>query len=177
MQAATQHLLASNTLPRHVLVAVLALLLGSWLERLACLVLPLAFAGMAVVFFVLTHPSGYPMGGRYLQAGMGIVVLVWLETIYRNHRKLPRWSARGLVALVSLTAFTHVDALYVNGRRYAVGVTGTPAYLVLGALWHPPGGWALWTGCALLGALVLVVAFLAPSQLSTDQAAESRTPA
>ena len=139
--------------------AALAIALGTWRQRLACLAMAAAFLTMTVLFFVLTHPSGYPMGARYVQAGMTALPLLWVEVLVRNRWKLSRWAVLALVSVVALlVAATQLDALFRNGRRFAVGVDGPARYLFGGALWEPPGGWWPWVLCALLGVTALLAA-------------------
>lgn len=144
-----------------IAVALVALAVGNWRERLACMVTSAVLVATTVAFFVLTHPSGFPMGARYVQAGMTGLVLLCVEVVFRNREKLPRLAVPALVGVVVLlAAATQLDALYRNGRRFAVGVDGPAGYLFGGSEWQPPGGWWPWTACAVAGSAALVAGFV-----------------
>lgn len=148
-------------------LAAVALIVGTWRQRVACLVMAVAFPAMAVFFFMLTHPSGFPMGGRYIQAGMTALPLLWVEIVFRNRHKLSRRLSYLVVAgVILLVAVTHLDALFLNGRRYAVGVNGPASYLWQGSEWTPPAGWLPWVLCAVVGTSVLVAGYCRPAARS-----------
>jgi hypothetical protein len=156
-------------------LAVVAVLIGTRRQRLACLVTGGAFLAIVVLFYVATHPSGFPMGARYVQAGMTALPLLFVEILVRNRRRLPRWAVRTLVGLVGLLVpATQLDALHRNGRRFAAGVEGPSGYLFGDALWYPPGGWWPWAVCAVLGAIALVVG-LTRDVLVTERTARADT--
>lgn len=69
-------------------------------------------------------------------------------------------AARRLFALTALVMpLLQLLGLYVNARRYAVGVHG-PFLFLSSSAWHPAGGWVPWAVVAVLGAVLLVVVIL-----------------
>jgi hypothetical protein len=122
-------------------LAAVALVAGTWRQRFTCLVMAVASPSWRSSSSC-SHPSGFPMGGRYIQAGMSALPLLWLEIVVRNRHKLsPRLSYLVVVGVIALVAVTHLDASFLNGRRYAVGVEGPASYLWHGSEWtRPPAG-------------------------------------
>jgi hypothetical protein len=160
-----------------VVLAAAALAVGTWRERVACVVAAAAVVATTVFFVVVTHPSGFPTGGRYVQAGAAAMPLLWTEVLARNRTRLPAWSVPAAVGgALALVAVTQVDALYRNGRRFAVGVDGPAGYLLHGARWTPPGGWWPWVACAALGLAALIAGFATGLVTPGPRASGSRTP-
>lgn len=149
-------------------LAAVALVVGTWRQRAACLVMAVAFPAMAVFFFMLTHPSGFPMGGRYIQAGMAALPLLWVEVVFRNRHKLSRRSAYVVVAGVVGLVAVHPSRRVVPQRPPLRGGGGRSGVVpVQGSEWTPPAGWLPWVLCAVVGTAVLVAGFLRPARSPT----------
>jgi hypothetical protein len=136
----------------------IAQLLGTRRERcvlwatLACtLLLP-----VLLVAFIMRH-TGYGLQGRYVMALSVAVPLLAGEIVCRRRAVLTSLRARTLLLPFAVgAAVVHVYAIYVNAKRFAVGING-PDWFLGGAVWSPPGGWLPWLAAAVVGAVLLAL--------------------
>jgi hypothetical protein len=87
-----------------------------------------------------------------------VVPLVAAELLTINYRRL--WPQRpgGLAVGIGVSvAIAQLWAMYINARRYAVGVDG-PLLFVGRSDWRPPLGWAVYLLAAVLAAAGIAVA-------------------
>ena len=138
-------------------LVVTALVVGRRRERLAMVLLLLACPVATVVLSVaVVRQTGFGMQGRYVAPLLVALPLLAGEVAVRNGARIPRRLgavAVGAVALASVSV--HLLGWYVNARRYAVG-SGGPRSFVDVAVWSPPGGWEVWVGTVLAGAVMLL---------------------
>lgn len=96
---------------------------------------------------------GYPTGGmegRYVLPFTVMVVLLAGEVIRERSDGLGALAPRRMLLwLAGGAIFVQLSALWLNARRYAVGVDGRLMFLGH-SLWAPPFGWAPWIALALL---------------------------
>jgi hypothetical protein len=111
----------------------------------------------AALIVLLNEPVEY-VQGRYIMALSVVVPLVAAELLAINYRRL--WPQRpgGLAVSIGVTvAIAQLWAVYINARRYAVGVDG-PLFFVGRSDWRPPLGWAVYLLAAVLAAAGIAVA-------------------
>lgn len=163
-------------------VAVLALLVGTWRQRLVILLL--AVASVLLVGLLATYLSlalGYNGGTQGVQGRYIMPLVVWFplvcgEVLYLGRHRLGQLFPRRLVLyMAGLVAFVQLAALLINARRYAVGANGSILFL-RAPLWEPPAGWWTWVVLAVFAAVLLTRAGVAatraePAQPQLDDAA------
>ena len=99
-------------------LAALALVVGTWRQRLATVVLFVTYLAGVVLLTRFTQAGGYPLGGRYLQPVFTAFPLMWGEVIMMNRHRLAGWLRRGLVPVcATVVAGINGAALLANGRR------------------------------------------------------------
>jgi hypothetical protein len=150
-------------------LAAIALRVGSRHERRAVVV--------AAVVAVLLEPAVWIVFGR--AAGIGIIGREYLpvlvafpmlcgEVVYRHRASLAARDATALVSLATITALLQFIAWYLNGRRSAVGMSGSLLF-ASHAGWSPPLGWVVWLAVGACGALLLAsvpLSRLAPARMA-----------
>ena len=142
-----------------VALFTLAQLVGSRRERIVlwgtagvALLLPIV-----LVATIMRH-TGYGLQGRYVMAFSVAVPLLAGEIVTRRREALASLHARTiLLPFAAAAAAVHVHALYVNARRFAVGLSG-PDWFVGSAVWDPPGGWLPWLALAVVAAVLMALA-------------------
>ena len=147
-----------------LLLLLLALVIGTWRDRLVIVVVVAAvtLVGAALTGY-LTQSFGYSVAGQGVQGRYLMPLAIWLpiasgEVLLRRRDRLRAPLPGALMAAaVLLAAVVQVGALYVNAHRYAVGADG-PGWFFSVAQWQPPGGWPVWVIVALAGALALLAA-------------------
>jgi hypothetical protein len=139
-----------------VALVSIALLLGTRREQvvLSAAVVAAVAVPFLLVATIMRH-TGYGLQGRYVMALSVAVPLLAGEIVYRRRASLP--TPRIVLPFAIAAALCQTLALYVNGRRFAVGSTG-PELFWGDAVWDPPGGWAPWGVVTLTGAAALVLA-------------------
>jgi hypothetical protein len=140
-------------------LVVLAIVLGSWYERIAIAGVIVGAATLIAAFHAVLLPeSGFDVQGRHLLPLAVGVPLLAADVILRHRRRL-KATVIGAAAVggTVVTAALQVLAWYGNARRYAVGVSG-PTWFFRHAQWSPPGGWHLWIVVAVLGGASLALA-------------------
>jgi Predicted membrane protein (DUF2142) len=140
------------------LVAI-ALLLGDRRERavVAATVATTLVLPVLLVAVTMRH-TGFSLQGRYVLAFAVVVPLLAGEVVFRHRDALARLSATALALPIAVVAaVVQVHALYSNGRRYAVGVSG-PAWFPGSELWAPIGGWLPWLALTAVAAALLAIA-------------------
>lgn len=141
-------------------LGTLALAVGTWRQRLAPIVLFVAYVAGTVALIRATQAAEFSLAPRYLQPAFMAFPLVWGEVIFLNRHRLPAWLRHPLViASVAVVAVANGVALLLNARRWSVGTTGPWSYLFDGGQWSPAGGWLPWAALGLAGAATLVFGF------------------
>jgi hypothetical protein len=140
------------------LVAI-ALLLGDRRERAVVAATVAATLVLPVLLVALTmRHTGFSLQGRYVLAFAVMVPLLAGEVVFRHRDALVRLRATALaLPFAAVVAVVHVQALYSNGRRYAVGISG-PAWFPGSELWGPVGGWLPWLALTAVAAALLALA-------------------
>ena len=100
--------------------------------------------------------TGTNVQGRWLLPIATIVPLLCVVVIARRQRQASSGRVPAVAAIVLWALFQFL-AIYVNGRRYAVG-PHAPLLFFLHAFWEPPLGWIPWIALALAGATACVIA-------------------
>lgn len=139
-------------------MATLALLVGSWRQRVVLVLLP---PGVVVVtLFVaagLMRQNGFDIQGRHVLAIAMIVPLYAAAVLAQNRdRLMGLWPRQLLLWFAVPVAGVQALGFYVNARRYAVGIGG-PLNFLGSSEWHPPGGWLLWLCVAAVGVTSVLV--------------------
>jgi hypothetical protein len=159
-----------------VAMAAMALVVGTWRQRLAPFILFATYIAGDVALTKLSQGGGFPMAGRYIFPGFAALPLVWSEVILLNRHRLPSWLRRGFVlTFVTVVAGTHAAALLINGRRYAVGTDGPWSYLFGGDEWAPPGGWFPWVALVAVAVAFILAGFVGASRRG-DRTPKPRRP-
>jgi hypothetical protein len=140
-------------------------------ERLA---LAAVAAGVVPITCVFGAVIGVEVGsapyvqGRYLLAVTVVLPLVAGEMIGRHRDRLAALRLTYLPAVIAAAAgVAQAFALYVNARRYAVGLDG-PYWFFAGSVWRPPRGWAVWVPPTLVGAALIALAGLLVSRRADE---------
>jgi hypothetical protein len=146
-----------------VVLCGMALVLGDIRQRLALAaglvaVIGVTFASYSSVFF----PVGAGSQGRHMLPLLafcptfaGVVVVERLRSVGLGD------AARSLfVGVAGVVGLVQFVSLWTNGRRYAVGLSGSLWFLD-DARWTPAGGWAPWLALAAVGAAGLAALVLA----------------
>jgi hypothetical protein len=141
-------------------LGAVALAVGTRRQRLAPIILFVAYVAGAATLDWATQADGFDLAPRYSQPAFMAFPLVWGEVILLNRRRLAGW-LRHVLVLVAATVvgLTQAVAVLFHARRWSVGIAGSWSYLLDGGQWAPPGGWLPWTALALVGTAVLIVGF------------------
>jgi hypothetical protein len=141
------------------LVAI-ALLVGTRRERaVLCTVLAASLVIPVALVAVIMRHTGYGLQGRYVLAFSVVVPLLAGEIVFRGRAVLATLNARGLaIPFAAVAAAVHLDGLYANARRFAVGVAGPQWFPGKTVVWAPPGGWWPWLLAMVTGAALLAFA-------------------
>jgi len=140
-------------------LVVTALLVGSLRDRVVLGVmlvaaLLLAYLTYSRVFF----PVGAGLQGRHMLPFLSFL------PVYAGIVLSERVTRRTIVRLVTGAAVVlpalQLYGLYLNGKRYAVGLTRGPAWFIPAARWSPPLGWAPWLILGLLACVAMTVSWL-----------------
>ncbi len=150
-----------------VLVAGVALVVGTRRERLAIAVLLVATV-VVLIAYAAAFDSLLGGGLAYAQPRhvLPFALLVPLfagEVITRRADRLGALAPRRLFVYCALVAcVVGVGAFYYVARRYGVGVGGRFLFFLPGqAAWSPPEGWLLLLGMAMMGGILLMAAAIA----------------
>lgn len=162
-------------------LATLALLVGSWRQRVLLVLLVPAF--VVVTLFVaagLMRQNGFDIQGRHVLAMAMIVPLFAASVLAQNRQRLlGLWPRHLLLWFAVPVAGIQALAFYVNARRYAVGIGG-PVNFLGSSEWQPPGGWLLWLGVVSLGVISIVVGAVmarGPAQPGSTESDSAPAPA
>ncbi len=122
---------------------VWALVRGGLRDRLVVVAMALGLVVLAVVTYATVfYPIRAGLQGRHL-----VPFFVFLP-VFAGVVVAERMSRRTFAGIVTLTALVlpsiHFYGLYLNGKRYAVGLTSGPAWFLPDARWSPPLGWLPW---------------------------------
>ena len=151
-----------------------ALVLGSRRDRV--ILAGLVLAGLVVAYVTYSrvfHPVGAGLQGRHMLPFFVIVPV--LAGIVVSER-LTRRTLTLLPVLAVVLPALQLTGLYLNGRRYAVGMTGGPLWFPPAARWSPPLGWVPWLVLGLVACLAMGVGWLWIAR-SCPAAERPRTPA
>jgi Predicted membrane protein (DUF2142) len=140
-------------------LVVTALVLGDRRDRIVLL-------GMAVVALLVSYVT-YSRVFFAIDAGLQgrhvlpIVALVpiWSGVVVAERLQRRAWAGAVRVAAVVLPLVL-LAGLYLNAKRYAVGLDSGPAWFIDGAQWVPPLGWYPWLVVAVVGVVLLGVAWV-----------------
>ena len=159
-----------------LLVALLAaaLLLGTWRQRVALVVLVVSAIFLVLLVDSLNRPTGFEPQARYFLPFVGVVPLYAGEVLRARRLAAPALLPLWLVPLAAAAAAgVQFHAWFVNARRYAVGAGG-PSAFIGPAEWSPPLGWVPWLALAGLAALLIVGAGLGAPPSGPPLPAEPR---
>lgn len=142
-----------------VALVVTALVLGDRRDRVVLLgmllvVLLVCYVTYSRVFF----PINAGLQGRHV---LPIVALVpiWSGVVVAERLRPRAFAVAARVAAVLLPLVVLIG-LYLNAKRYAVGLDSGPAWFVGAAQWTPPLGWYPWLVLAVGGCVLLGVAWV-----------------
>jgi hypothetical protein len=135
----------------------------------AVLISVASFFGVpALVQAASIRSTGYIWQGRYSLIAYACVLIVSAVAIatsgVRPSMAMRSLTTRAVLTLGGLVALGQAWASAAALRRYAVGASGSWTALVLHPRWQPPGSSYLWILVSLVGAALIVVAWLARSQ-------------
>jgi hypothetical protein len=103
---------------------------------------------------VFGRAVGIGINGREYMPFLVAFPMLAREVVYRNRDRISRATAVTLAVLTALGGVLQFVAWYLNGRRAAVGTSGS--LLFFGhAHWSPPLGWLPWIAVAGCGVLML----------------------
>lgn len=150
------------------LLVVVALVLGAWRERLVLLGLLGLIALVAYVTYArVFYPIGAGLQGRHLLPMFALVPVLSGVIVTERLRRvmLVRLFTGAALVLVPLQLF----ALYLNGKRYAVGLADGPSWFVPDARWAPPLGWYPWLALAAVAAALMIFSWWRWAQPGRDR--------
>jgi len=120
----------------------------------------MVIAGLVVAYVTYArvfHPVGAGLQGRHLLPFFAIVPV--LAGIVVSER-LPRPTLALLPVLAVGLPALQLIGLHLNGKRYAVGLTGGPLWFPPAARWAPPLGWVPWLVLGLVACLAMAAGWL-----------------
>jgi len=140
-------------------LVVTALLVGRRRDRIVLGVMLLAAPLLAYLTYSrVFYPVGAGLQGRHLLPFLSFVPvyagIVLTERL--TSRSLGRLVTAAAVALPALQLY----GLYLNGKRYAVGLTSGPLWFLPDARWSPPLGWYPWLLLGLLACVAMGLSWL-----------------
>ncbi len=147
-------------------IIALALLAGTWWERLV--LAATALGNLAVIFafsVILVVGTTFDVQGRHILPLAVLVPLLAGEILARRADRFParlaglplrRAGDWAFAALASGVGLFQLFAWYWNARRQGVGLLGKLRFFDR-AEWYPPGGWQLWAVLIVLGAALLAL--------------------
>ena len=138
-----------------VALVVTALVVGDRRDRVVLLGMVVALLLVSYVTYSrIFFPINAGLQGRHV---LPIVALVpiWSGVVVASRLRPRPFAIAVRVAAVALPLVL-LTGLYLNAKRYAVGLDSGPAWFVPAAQWTPPLGWYPWLvlaggGCVLLG--------------------------
>ncbi len=146
------------------LVAAAALVLwglarGGWRDRLIIVGMFLGLGLLATVTYSrVFFGVGATMQGRHmLPFAVFLPVFAGIIVTDRINR---RTFARLMVPLALVASAAQFYALYLNGKRYAVGLNSALTWFVPDAKWSPPFGWLPWLTLGLLACVAMVAVWV-----------------
>jgi hypothetical protein len=144
------------------LLALAALVVGTWRERVVVLGLALAVVLIPVVAEARSAADiGYAWQGRYslpYVAGLPLVSGWILDRNRRVRDGLRAWAGTITWGLVGAVAAAQILALVTALRRYEVGASKPPLAFLSGGTWEPPLGDGVLLGLFVVSVLALPVA-------------------
>jgi hypothetical protein len=117
----------------------------------------LSYGTYAVVFF----PIQAGLQGRHLLSVYTVWPILALVAVGEVARRtgLRRLSFRAVLVVALAVPFVQFAAVYFNGRRYAVGISGELWFLPA-ARWVPAPGWGFWLAIAAVACVLQAVLLL-----------------
>jgi hypothetical protein len=147
-------------------IAIAAVSAGRGRERNGVILAgALAFLVPVGVWLVFGRATGIGINGREYMPVLVAFPMLAGEVVYRNRDRISRRTAVALAVLAAQAGVLQFIAWYLNGRRAAVGISGSLLF-ISHAHWKPPLGWLLWI--AVAGCGVLVLASTSIGSLSPD---------
>jgi len=128
-----------------LLLAGLALVLGSARERADVLLTVAVALGVTVAVSLFQLRTGYGVQGRHVLPVLVLVPLWAGEVLWRHG------ASRHGAVIAAGAAGAQLVAWWANARRQAIGADGS-WWFVGAAEWSPPGGWWPWLIVAAAGA-------------------------
>ena len=144
-------------------VVLLALLVGSWRDRLVLAATTLGLVAMAgAVYVTVFDPVHAGLQGRHVLPFLAVLPVY--AGVVLGERLPPRLTGALLVALAVALPLTQLYGFLLAGERNAVGLPHVSWSFVDRATWAPPGGWPVWIGlatvaCGLMAAGWVTLAF------------------
>lgn len=160
-----------------LLLVVLALVLGTWRERIVLVLTTVGAVavtiGLQVVFLAGT---GFGAQGRHVLPVTVMVPLLAGHILAEHRTRIPAHprprpqilggSSAAVVGLLVavLVAVVQVGGWYTNSRRNAVGAAG-PRWFFSHPEWQPPLGWYPWLAITVVAGALTVIALCLPGGL------------
>ncbi len=137
------------------LLVVWALARGGWRDRLIIVGMFLGLGLVAIVTYSrVFFGVGASMQGRHMLPFA--VFLPVFAGVVVTERISRRTVARLMVPLALTGAAVQFSALYLNGKRYAVGADSVLTWFVPAAKWAPLFGWLPWLTLGVVACLAMV---------------------
>lgn len=132
---------------------------GGWRDRLIIVGMFLALGLVATVTYSrVFFGVGANMQGRHMLPFA--VFLPVFAGIIVTERISRRTVAKLMVPLALAVSAVQFFALYLNGKRYAVGASSPLTWFVPDAKWSPPLGWLPWLILGLVACLAMVMSWI-----------------
>ncbi len=141
------------------LAVAAALLLGRRRERLVIVVMIAVTLLVADVTYArVFYPINAGLQGRHMLPLFSVVPLLSGVVLARRlSAPALRWA---LVGATAVFVPTQVASLYLNGKRYAVGLHSGPLWFLPDARWEPALGWTPWLVLAIVAGVALAASLL-----------------
>ncbi len=141
------------------LAVAAALLLGRRRERLVIVVMIAVTLLVADVTYArVFYPINAGLQGRHMLPLFAVLPL--LSGVVLARRLSASALRRVLVGVTAVFVPSQVAFLYLNGKRYAVGLDSGPLWFLPDARWEPALGWTPWLALALVAGIALAASLL-----------------
>ena len=163
------------------LVAAAALLLGGLVrgrrrDRLVIVGMFLALALLAYVTYSrVFEPAQSGLQGRHLMPFFALLAV--FAGIVVAERMSPATFGRLLTGLALVLPPLQFYALFLNAKRYAVGLTSEPTWFLPAARWSPPPGWLPWLVLGFVACLGMLLGWVHLARTSPRIPGPAPTPA
>jgi len=148
-------------------VTAAAIVVGHRRDRVLVLGMLLAALLLAYVTYSrVFHPIGAGLQGRHMLPFLAFVPV--LAGIALSEQVSGRTLARMVTAAAVVLPALQLYGIYLNAKRYAVGLASGPTWFVPDARWSPPLGWYPWLALALVACVAMAVSWLRLARLPTQ---------